>query len=380
MSSQPTLFDVGRAQLPPRVIAFASGANEAREIRGFALAGVPVGVSVDLVREKAILELVRSELPIFADSGAFPEIRITSEGPVVVRPINDNGWQRRLAVYLRLARVQRDRLYVVAPDRVADQEYTVRLLHRYAPKLREIAACGSHILLPVQRGSSPPAEFFLAASRTAAGVDLVPALPMKKAAMSHAEVLHFVDTVAPRRLHLLGMGYERRVAKLLVRRLLQQRPGLALSLDSNRLRAVTGRNRRLTLAERRMRECAPDGVYADVEHEALQTVGERLDYTDLIGSPSLWADESTLRDIAAEAFIDAGEGKAFLADPDRHLQRERGGSLVWECPLVAAALDRAWLRWITGRAQTAVRTAAISEVFAGAAQPSFTDQKTTSPR
>lgn len=34
----PTLFDVGRAQLPPRVLAFASGVNEACEIRGFFLA------------------------------------------------------------------------------------------------------------------------------------------------------------------------------------------------------------------------------------------------------------------------------------------------------------------------------------------------------
>lgn len=89
---QPTLFDVGRAQLPPRVLAFASGVNEAREIRGFSLARIPVGFSAGHVREEAREELLRSELSLFADSGAFSEVTVTSQGLAVTRPFpTSNG-------------------------------------------------------------------------------------------------------------------------------------------------------------------------------------------------------------------------------------------------------------------------------------------------
>ncbi len=50
--SQPLLFETGRPSLPPGVTVFASGANEAREIRGFTLAGVSIGVSVSSSAKK----------------------------------------------------------------------------------------------------------------------------------------------------------------------------------------------------------------------------------------------------------------------------------------------------------------------------------------
>ena len=52
--SQSLLFEPGRPVLPARVIVFASGANESRDIRGFALADVSIGVSVSVVREDGV--------------------------------------------------------------------------------------------------------------------------------------------------------------------------------------------------------------------------------------------------------------------------------------------------------------------------------------
>jgi hypothetical protein len=71
MAAQVLLFEAGWAVLPSRVTVFASGANEAREIRGFRLAGVPIGVAVSRVREAATQELCNQPTPVFADSGAF---------------------------------------------------------------------------------------------------------------------------------------------------------------------------------------------------------------------------------------------------------------------------------------------------------------------
>lgn len=74
---------------------------------------------------------------------------------------------------------------------------------------------GAEVLIPVQNGELAPAEFYRAALQ-AARLELVPAMPMKKAATGFAEVLAFVQEVRPRRLHLLGMGYERSRARKLV--------------------------------------------------------------------------------------------------------------------------------------------------------------------
>ncbi len=97
--SQSLLFEAGRPSLPPRLTVFASGANEAREIRGFALAGVSIGVSVSLVREEAICELLRSSGRVFADSGAFSEVQFGPKGVTIVAPITHVEWQRRLGIY-----------------------------------------------------------------------------------------------------------------------------------------------------------------------------------------------------------------------------------------------------------------------------------------
>jgi len=188
MASQPALFEVGRPGLPPRVIVFASGANEAREIRGFALAGVPVGVAVSHVRETALRELRIQENPVFADSGAFSEVAIDDQGIRVVAPIVHQEWLRRLAIYRALAVRLGSRLSVVAPDRVADQAVTLGRLTRYRAQLEEIASFGAEALIPVQNGELSPAEFYRRAVE-ASGLALVPAMPMKKAATGFDGVL-----------------------------------------------------------------------------------------------------------------------------------------------------------------------------------------------
>ena len=187
---QPTLFDVGRAQLPPRVLVFASGVNEAREIRGFSLARIPIGFSAGHVREEAIAELHRSELPLFADSGAFSEVEVSSKGFLLSKPISHQGWLDRLSLFQVLAERHGARLSIVVPDRVGDQEYTLGLLARYLQQIQALAATGARLLVPVQRGALTGGVFYRRACEVV-GVLVHPALPMKKAGMSHGQVLAF---------------------------------------------------------------------------------------------------------------------------------------------------------------------------------------------
>ena len=360
---QPTLFDVGRAQLPPRVLVFASGVNEAREIRGFSIARIPVGFSAGHVRGEAIAELKRSELPLFADSGAFSEVALTATGLVVVRPISHQGWSERLSLYQLLAERHGSNLSVVVPDRVADQENTLVLLARYRQQLEKLAGTGARLLIPVQAGALTP-EVFLKTAQNVAGVPMSPALPMKKAAMSHGNVLAFLQEVRPAHVHLLGMGFERERAKRLVRLLLNSFEALTVSLDSNRLRAVAGHSRPMTAQERTYQATPISSLYGEVEHPALAGSRAHLDYTEAIAFPSMWAGAPELDRIASEACL--AHPEEFLADPDSFLQQEMNGCARWECPVISAALDRAWFRYVGAAVKGAVRTAAISATFTNA--------------
>ena len=88
------------------IIAYASGVNEAREVAGFALAGVPIGASVSNLREDAIEAILRAAGPVFLDSGAFSEVRFSpkSQRVEIMNRIAPREWRRRLDIYLRAAR------------------------------------------------------------------------------------------------------------------------------------------------------------------------------------------------------------------------------------------------------------------------------------
>jgi hypothetical protein len=182
-------------------------------------------------------------------------VAIDAQGIHVVAPISHDEWLRRLAIYRRLASRLGSRLSVVAPDRVADQAVTLERLTRYRPQLEEIAGLGAEILIPVQNGELSPGEFYRQAVE-ASGLSLVPAMPMKKAATGFDGVLAFVREIQPRRIHLLGIGYETRRARRLVELLLSADPELLVSMDSNRIRAVTGKDRKMTTLETQMRRDA----------------------------------------------------------------------------------------------------------------------------
>lgn len=365
--SQTLLFELGRPTLPPRVSAFASGANTVREIRGFNLAGVSVGVSVSLVREEAICELLHTKGRVFADSGAFSEVEFGSDGKRVVAPISDLEWRRRIAIYKRLATGLGSNVSVVAPDRVADQHTTLARLSYYRMEMAEIAAFGAEVMIPVQNGDLSPVEFYRRALQTA-GLDLVPAMPMKKAASSFADVINFVRAVRPKRIHMLGMGYETVKARQLVEYLRAIAPELDISLDSNRLRAVTGKGRRMTLTEARLRAEDPEEIFGTVKSEAITGAGFALDYTDAIAEPSTWATHLQLEIVADIASLGMSERRDFLEDPDGFLQAPAGedAEIAYiELPHIEYALDCAWKEYVTAEHIRAVRTAAVRMTFEG---------------
>lgn len=349
----------------PRLTVFASGANRIAEMRGFSRLRMPFGVSASELSDRAVEHLTTLSLPVLVDSGAFSEVEFSAAGCRVVRPITDQEWRRRLRIYKRLALALGPNAYVVAPDRVGDQKETLRRLRCYRSEVQELAQIGAAILIPLQVGVMTHAEFWQAAN-DAAGLGMVPALPMKKEATDVTDLLAFVRETSPRQIHLLGIGATQRRGRELLKAIQNFVPEARVSMDSNRLRAVIGRSRPLTTAENRLREAEFEGVYGEVRSPVLDKTGDRMDYTDMIAFPSYWATQDMLAAIAG-CLPSQHDRKAFLHDPDSFLQAPRGDTeLSWgEDPFISAELDRQWSRYVSTTISTSVRTAAIVEVFGG---------------
>lgn len=224
---------------------FASGSSALADLRGLARWLHPIGVSIPELAGPALYALERLaplSIPVFVDTGAFSEMTFEAVVPQVVAPITDETWERRLAVSTRIARALGPHAYCVAPDRVGDQDETLRRLALFAPVVRGWHACGARVVVPLQRGALSTLAFREAAVR-ALGLgaeDIVPALPGNKDATPLDEMERFLRAARPKALHLLGLGP--RNARFHAVHALFERlaPGCALSYDSNLLAAYVG--------------------------------------------------------------------------------------------------------------------------------------------
>lgn len=204
---------------------------------------------------------------------------------------------------------------------------------------------------------------------------------MKKSAADRMEVLNFVRQKQPDRIHFLGMGYERRQARRLVHALLSIRAHLKVSMDSNRIRAVTGRGRRMSNVEAMLRAEDTGSLYGAVECEAFSLAKIALDYTDSIAMLSQWASDQQLMRIATSLGLSSCETRVFRDDPDQFLQSpldEVDGARYIELPHVAHVLDAAWHEYVEITKASAIRTAAIHATFRENARTSHDDPVTDS--
>ena len=348
----PSLFTPAAAPTP---IYFASGSNHPGEIAGFAELGQPVGVSADRCGSSCMETLFRlsfSGLPVFVDSGAFSEVEFPDEGPpVVVAPISDEEWRRRLALYRTLALGFGERLYVVAPDRVGDQAETLARLRRYAPQMQVIAGLGANVIVPLQRGPLSLAAFHRAAAEALgmAEADTIPGIPSKKRATDAEALVAWLKAARPTRLHLLGLGRDSPRASAVLDAIQRFAPGAQVSMDSVLIRAHVG----ATGGDR-----GGARAFTRASHEVRDELAERRfddddglpGYTDTVAFLDVWATRAELARIAEAAGLGRDERLAFISDPSAWLaspvhEEEPDGARWYDVPQVAAAVDAGWARY-----------------------------------
>lgn len=227
---------------------FISGSNHAGEIKGLALSGHDVGIAVPEANEAALreLEMYRcGPLQVFVDSGAFSEVSFPGGVPTITDPISPAEWDRRLAVYERLARSLRSQVWLVAPDCVAHQRETLERLTTYAPRLQTLLQERANLIVPVQKGSLSMLAFSERVVELLGTDDLVWGIPMKKDATSLDELADFVAGLQlqgrPARIHLLGLGRKSKLYAAAIRTIRLNHREPRITCDSVRITALVGR-------------------------------------------------------------------------------------------------------------------------------------------
>lgn len=310
------------------VTYFASGSNAAGEILGLHDAGVDVGVAVPELNEDALYALcglAGTGRQVFVDSGAFSEVKFGPKGPSWPHPISDEEWGRRLGVYRRLAEALGDQVYLVAPDRVADQQGTFVRQAEWAPVVRELHALGANILVPLQKGNLSLHEAQLVSERILELGDIIPAIPMKKDATSLEDLEEYLRAAKPRRVHLLGLGAKGRKIEEALEVVHRASPRTEVYCDSVLIRSMVGRKegvRRLTREQDAVRGGEVD-PFGDEYHEAFRDV-------------NAWLTPTSARRLAKEMRLGTDAARAMVGDPTRWLE---------EHPEDEPYFERAWVEY-----------------------------------
>jgi len=226
---------------------FHSGINDKGEIRGVLMSGRNLGITASCMRPGMLRELSigRHGLTrLFVDSGAFSEVKF---GPYrVVKEITHDEWRRRFRLYRWAAATYRRRAYLVAPDRVGDQDVTLARLARYALDVSYCASFGANIIVPVQKGSRSMGEFFMLATHVLGlRSEPIAGIPMQKDATSIAELREFAASLPwfGARIHLLGIGPKAKLGRFrkAIDAIKSVRPNCEVTSDSALVPSLVGR-------------------------------------------------------------------------------------------------------------------------------------------
>ena len=189
-----------------RAITFATGANHPQDILGFASVGIPPGLDADRLVARdgeypdavaAITRLAGTGMPVLLNSGSFKEF-------VTGVPIDDMEWRLRLDLYERMAQDFGRQLYLVAPDKLNDQEETLARLELYAFDMHLLALAGANVLLNMGSGDMAP-DKFLAVAEDLLGAKVIPSFPMHEGLAHAHHVIDYVRSTHPEKIHLMGL-------------------------------------------------------------------------------------------------------------------------------------------------------------------------------
>ncbi|HEY0204666.1 MAG TPA: hypothetical protein VGC15_11010 [Acetobacteraceae bacterium] len=229
----------------PSVVSYNSGASSPAHLRGYIVAGSPVGVSLSEFNPGSatwdmVVGYAQRGGQVFVDSGAFPAF--TRGEPV--------DWARNMALVQRLTEEARGaRLHIVMPDLIGDQEGSLDLLSDHADYVRGVIGAGHDALVAIQKGPLSPRMAWNEAVHILGTDDFTVCVPSNKAAFSIGDLEDLMGgRDKPARVHFLGVAGNLRKLAELAAVVHRANPSCIVTSDANRIRAKVGQGRPMTEA------------------------------------------------------------------------------------------------------------------------------------
>lgn len=236
-------------ELLGEVTVFRSGASNPAEFNGYAAAGEPVGVVIGLLsgpmRERLRQHVDSEGGMVFVDSGVYSsgEAKQVDFGDVMSR-------YRLLVASVRTPAA----LMLVMPDKPGEFATTLDLLRAYRAQIAALHGTGAQLIVPLQRGADSIVSGYDAV-REAVGLGdaFILGLPCKRHSFDLAEIRQLMRERQPARVHLLGVGADRKKLFALASAISMPSPATVLTADSCRIRAMVGEAAPVTVATRAIR-------------------------------------------------------------------------------------------------------------------------------
>lgn len=244
-----------------KITSYRSGSGAISDLRGYMLAGVPVGlpcvsVSDGSLRylsahvEQEMIEYASAGNPVFIDSGAFSVFQYNLQTKNSI----ELDFDEIMARYFRYSVVGNLSLALVMPDVIGDQKATLDLQSKYKREICELIKRGVDVIIPIQKGEMDPGRCWNAV-RDIVGSNIRVAIPSNKEAFSVVDQVELLFTSnPPRRLHLLGITHANRQFAKKIGKILEYSAEMNISCDGNRLRAMLGKDRKVTQSQIRFEE------------------------------------------------------------------------------------------------------------------------------
>lgn len=284
--------DYQRHGTPP-VISYSSGATAPAQLRGYIVAGTPIGVSLsEMAPGSASWDMVVGYAQrggrIFVDSGAFPAfmqgIRQGGQGGTV----DWAEWRKKVAtlIYNTLGgeghertTIEGPRLHIVMPDVIGQQAESLQLLAENREFVRAVIDARQDALVAIQKGELGPYDCWREAARILGTDDFTACVPSNKVAFSEEDLGSLMGgAVKPSRVHFLGVAGNLRKLASLAAIVHRANPSCIVTSDANRLRAKVGQGRPLTEGkakwDRRLKEMFRELAVEGGHHEWVEGLND----------------------------------------------------------------------------------------------------------
>jgi hypothetical protein len=235
------LFPPSSAMNPIDLI-FRSGMSRANDFRGAANASVPIGVVAGELTTAQLLMAIPRYLDgggkVFVDSGAFTAFRTGVE----------MDWMdivRRYG-YLSGNTNAPGNLYLVAPDKVGDQNKTLRLIAQWRTELMSLMRDGANLIVPIQTGTLPGQKMLELVTEILESNRWIAGIPSNRAAMTTEKCA----TLSHSNFHVLGRVQMNDEQEARIEALRRLNPDAVISADANWLRSRMGQISSLAGKER----------------------------------------------------------------------------------------------------------------------------------